>query len=457
MKKNTQIIALLLSFGLSFTKVSSQENILQQYIDSALKNNIALQQKNISIEKAMYSLKTAKALFQPTLAVQGSYQTGEGGRSISFPVGDLLNPVYATLNKLTSSNNFPQINNVETNFFPSNFYDLKVNSVMPIYNKDIQFNKQIQEQQLEIQKTDAEAYKRELIKNIKTAFYNYHAALRAVKIYENAAELANEGKKVNEKLLANGKGLPAYILRAESEISQLSAQINDGEKQVEAAKMYMNFLMNRDLDKNVDTALNQSLEFQQIKQSNAVGTSVSGREELKLLSGLVDLNNTVLQMNKAFWYPKLNGYLNLGSQSNNWKFNQQSTYYLGGLQLDIPIFNGKRNQYKIRQAELEKQSATNNLKQATQQISLSAKMAQNNLTASLVNYTSAQKQMEAASAYQRLIERGYREGVNTYIETLDARNQLINASLLININEFKVLIAAAELERETASYQIQSK
>ena len=65
--------------------------------------------------------------------------------------------------------------------------------------------------------------------------------------------------------------------------------------------------------------------------------------------------------------------------------------------------------------------------------------------------------MEAASAYQRLIERGYREGVNTYIETLDARNQLINASLLININEFKVLIAAAELERETASYQIQSK
>jgi outer membrane protein TolC len=90
-------------------------------------------------------------------------------------------------------------------------------------------------------------------------------------------------------------------------------------------------------------------------------------------------------------------------------------------------------------------------------MSLSAKMAQNNLSASLVNYTAAQKQMEAASAYQRLIERGYREGVNTYIETLDARNQLINASLLININEFKVLIAAAELERETASYQIQSK
>ena len=269
--------------------------------------------------------------------------------------------------------------------------------------------------------------------------------------------LANEGKKVNEKLLANGKGLPAYILRAESEISQLSAQMNDAQKQVESAKMYFNFLLNKGLDEHVDTTMNTAWELQQIKQSNAASINVSGREEIKILGNLVELNNTVLQMNKDYWYPKLNGYLNLGSQSNNWKFNQQSTYYLGGLQLDIPIFNGKRNQYKIRQAELDKQSANNNLKQATQQLNLSANMAKNNLSASLLNYTASQKQLEAAAAYQRLIERGYREGVNTYIETLDARNQLINASLLININEFKVLIAAAELERETASYQLQSK
>jgi outer membrane protein TolC len=262
---------------------------------------------------------------------------------------------------------------------------------------------------------------------------------------------------VNEKLLANGKGLPAYILRAESEISQLSAQMNDAQKQVESAKMYFNFLLNKGLDEHVDTTMNTAWELQQIKQSNAASVSVSGREEIKILGNLVELNNTVLQMNKDYWYPKLNGYLNLGSQSNNWKFNQQSTYYLGGLQLDIPIFNGKRNQYKVRQAELDKQSASNNLKQATQQLNLSANMAKNNLSASLLNYTASQKQLEAASAYQRLIERGYREGVNTYIETLDARNQLINASLLININEFKVLIAAAELERETASYQLQSK
>ena len=162
-------------------------------------------------------------------------------------------------------------------------------------------------------------------------------------------------------------------------------------------------------------------------------------------------------MNKDFWYPKINGYLNLGSQSDAWKFNGKSSYYLGGIQIDIPIFSGKRNEYKIRQSELDIQTVTNNLKQVDQQLNLGANIAKNNLSTALLNYTAAQKQMEVAATYQRLIDRGYKEGVNTYLETLDARNQFVTASLLININQFKILIAASELERETASYHIQSK
>lgn len=435
----------------------AQQNVITQYIDSALKNNIALQQKNISVEKAMYSLKTAKSLFQPIVAFQGGYQTGEGGRSISFPVGDLLNPVYSTLNKLTASNKFPQIENVETNFFPRNFYDIKLNTIVPIYNKDIQYNKQIQQQQLAIQKTDLDAYKRELIKDIKVAYFNYLSSLRAINIYQNALKLAVEGKKINEKLLSNGKGLPAYILRSESEISQLNAQINEAEKQSEAAKMYFNFLMNAELDTKINTEFNAEAEMKILQNNFSTTTAISAREELKLLEGIIEINKTALKMNQDFWKPKINGYLNLGSQSDAWKFNGKSSYYLGGLQLDIPIFSGKRNQYKIRQSELDIQSASNNLSQIKNQLGLSARMAKNNLTTSLLNYTASQKQMEAASAYERLIERGFREGVNTYIETLDARNQFVNASLLININQFKVLIAASELEREIATYNIQSK
>ena len=168
----------------------SQEEIVLNYIQQAFKNNIALQQKNISLDKAMYALKTAQSLYLPTIAFQGGYQSGEGGRSISIPIGDLLNPVYSTLNQLTASNKFPQVSNAEDYFLPHNFYDAKITTTFPIYNKDIAFNKQIQEQQYQLQKTDIETYKRELVKNIKVAYFNYLLAHQSVAIYKNALSLA---------------------------------------------------------------------------------------------------------------------------------------------------------------------------------------------------------------------------------------------------------------------------
>jgi len=430
---------------------------LDNYIDSALQNNIALQQKNISVEKAMYALKTAKSLFQPVIAMQGSYQSGEGGRSIDFPVGDLLNPVYSTLNKLTASNKFPQIQNVTTNFFPRNFYDMRLNTLMPLYNKDLQYNKEIQEQQLQLQQTDMNAYKRELVKSIKVSYFNYLASLKATIIIQNAMLLAVEGKKANEKLMANGKGLPAYILRSETEISMLNAQLNESKRQSESAKLFFNFLLNRDLEMEIDTTYNEESGLTTFNEMINAQGNIGQREELKLLEGAVELNKTVLKMNQHFWYPKLNGYFNLGSQSQSWKFNNESAYYLGGLQLDIPLFAGKRNQYKIKQTQLDITLTQNNLKQTTQQLNLVEKIAKNNLETAFQNYTVSIKQLETAETYQRLIDRGYREGVNTYLETVDARSQFMNASQLKNINLFKVLIASAEYERETASFNIQSK
>jgi len=44
--------------------------------------------------------------------------------------------------------------------------------------------------------------------------------------------------------------------------------------------------------------------------------------------------------------------------------------------------------------------------------------------------------------------------VNTFLEAVDARNQLTSAELLLRLNLYKVLIAEASLERETASYQL---
>ena len=432
----------------------SQDGILDNYIQLACKNSIVLQQKNISLEKAMYALKTAQSLYQPTIAFQGGYQTGEGGRAISIPVGDLMNPVYSTLNQLTASNKFPQISNSESYFLPHNFYDVKLTTTVPIYNKDLAYNKQIQSQQYDLQKTDIDTYKRELVKNIKIAYFNYLLATEASVIYQNTLLLANEGKRTNERLLANGKGLPAYVLRSESEVQNATAQLNDAQKQASNARLYFNFLLSRNLDEAIVTNFQAETLLKNILQLSNEDVSIAKREELKMLQQSVELNKTVLKMNQSFWYPKVSGFLNEGSQAVDFTVNKKSLYYIGGVQIDIPIFTGKRNVYKIKQSELDIQYANKSLELTQQQLSFSANIVKNDLSKYIINYYASQKQLDAAASYQRLLDKGFREGVNTFIETLDARNQFTNAQLLVVMNQYKVLIAAANLERETATFNL---
>ena len=438
-----------------FACILGQKSILDEYIEMGFQQNIVVQQKLISAEKALLSLQSAQSLYQPTFAFQGGYQTGEGGRSISFPVGDMLNPVYATLNQLTKSSAFPQIANVETNFFPRNFYDVKLTSVMPIYNRDISINKKIQSQTLGIQKADIQVYKRELVKNIKTAYLNYLMAHKAIGIYQNGLLLAQEGKKINEKLLANGKGLPAYILRSENEVVQMASQLSEAEKQAESAKMYFNFLLNRELQTEIKTNFDEQEALDILKKNQMA--DADQREELGMLKQAISLQQSVVKMNESFYLPKLNGYLNLGSQSSNWDFNQKSTYYLLGMQLDIPIFSGKRNLNKIKQSAMDVDMAKKSLDLTSKQVSLALQIAQKNLTQTWVAFRASQKQIDVANTYQKLIDKGYKEGVNTYIETLDARSQWTNAHLALNINQFKILIAAAQVEREAASYPLKNE
>ena len=426
-----------------------QKSVLDEYVATAFQQNITLQQKSIQVEKAMIALKTAQSLYQPSVAFQGGYQSGEGGRSIAFPVGDLLNPVYSTLNALTKSAAFPQIKNVETNFFPRDFYDVKVQTTMPLYNKDISYNKQIQEQSLSLQRDDVTLYKRELVKQIKTAYYNYLLSLGLVKVYENSLNLALEGKKVNEKLLANGKGLPAYLLRSDSEIATIQAQIADAVKQNQAAQYYFNFLLNRELSSEI------RIDFEVEKAVAGVNSVTAGvREELSLLSKSINLQETVLKMNESFYLPKLNGFVNLGSQSTIYDINTKSAYYFLGLQMDIPIFSGKRNLYKVKQSQLDIASAKNALDLSTKQFNMATEIAQKNVQSSLISFQASTKSYEAASAYLRLIEKGYKEGVSTYLETVDARNQWMNAQINYQLKQFNVLIAAAAYEREAASYPL---
>lgn len=303
-----------------------------------------------------------------------------------------------------------------------------------------------------MQEFEQDIYKRELVKNIKVAYFNYLRATEATRIYESALDRAQEGMRVNESLLANGKGLPAYVLRAQSEVENTKAQLVSSERQAHNAQLYFNFLLNRVPEASIVKDPNLTLDSTIVLLKD--NPEAIQREEIRQVQEAISLNETVLKMNKLYSSPKLSGFVDLGSQYPNWKFNDQSRYYLFGVQLDVPLFAGFTNRHRLSQSALDIKSAELNYSVVTRQVNMGTQIAQNGLITALQNFQSAQKQLEAAQSYQRLIDKGYKEGVNTFIETVDARAQLTSAQLQLTISQYEVMIAQTNYERETASFPL---
>ncbi|UIR57644.1 TolC family protein [Sphingobacterium sp. SRCM116780] len=451
MKIYYRFVPIICCIFLLIEPAKAQDEVLQNYVQHGLDSNLIIQQKNLSLQKALNGLQVAKSLYLPSVNVDITYTEAQGGRSINLPVGDMLNPVYNTLNALTQSSNFPAIENQQINFLPQNYYDAKIRTSMPLLNTDLGHNKNIKKNQIILHENEVEIYKRELVKQIKESYFNYNMALQVVAIYKSSWELANESLRVNQKLIDAGKGLPAYLIRAQTEIAQAEAQIVTAEQQVKNTKIYFNSLLNRNM--NAEILISDSTQVtQELEKIDLLSLTYQKREELKSLQTNIEIQESLYKMNKQFLVPKLNAFLDLGSQAEGLKFNNDSRYFMIGAQLQMPIFNGNRNRLKIQESKIDIADAKNKLAQAEQQLNMVVEVAKNEVVAANKNYQQAQVQLESAGTYQRLIQKGFLAGVNTYIETIDARTQYTSAKLALNIQKYKLLTSLAKLERESATY-----
>ncbi len=437
------IILTLLSIG----RLDAQ-NVLDGYVQEAFKSNQGLQVQNIQLEKSLYALKEARALFLPNVSVMGSYTKAAGGRTIDLPIGDLFNPVYSTLNQLTNSNTFPQIQNASVLLNPDNFYDAKVRTTLPLINAEIYYNQKIKKELITQLQASVNVYKRELVQNIKTAYYQYYQAEQAIAIYKSALNLVNENVRVNQSLVRNGVRNNTSLTRSEAEKQKIEAAIIQATNNMRNARAYFNFLLNREL--NTDIKIDTTL-FGKEPVASSLGNV---REELLQLKTGITAYNFAEQMQRSYIIPKLNTFMDLGSQGFNFKLNDKTQYYLWGVNLQWDLFAGGQYKYKTLMAHADKKSMEAQYAQTERAIQLQVEQAINNLTAAVANYKNAQKQVEIARKYYDDQLKVYKEGQLLYIELVDALNQYTGAQLQLSLNQSTMLSAAVIVERTQATYNL---
>ncbi|MDX2001984.1 MAG: TolC family protein [Chitinophagales bacterium] len=446
---------IILLFVISF-QVSAQ-SLLDNYIKEGLEHNQALKQQQFYLDKAMAALKEANGLFMPNLDLRTDYVDSRGGRTIDIPIGDLLNPVYQNLNQINAalspgSPEYPKLDNVSEQLNPKNFYNAYLRASMPLVNAEVWYNRKIKKHQINLQQSEIDIYKRELVKEIKIAYYNYLKATQAVRIYEAALVLVKESQRVNQKLVENGKEVQYALSRSKSEVSKIEAELTNAKNSQANSAAYFNFLLNKPLDAPVEVD-QQLLEGLQLLPSE---TSLSSekREELRKLMTAKSLNESVLKMSRSAWIPKLGIQFDLGSQGFDFEWNSNTNYYLLGVSFNMPLFAGMRNLSKISQTQFELKALDAQTQYVEGQLKLAATTANNSYQAATEQYAKSVDQENAASQYFNLMDKKYREGMALYIEFLDARNEKTLSSLQRSLKYFDAWIKLAELERANASFNI---
>lgn len=436
--------------GLLFAQSTPAQTILEGYLKKGLDSNLALRRQSFDLQKAQLDLKRARSFFYPQASLQSQYTLANGGRTQDIPIGDLLNNVYSTLNELTGSGKFPQVQNQSIAFLPNDFHDTRLEVSVPVVNMDIRYNRQIRAGQIRAQQASIDVYRRELVLTIKQAYYQYLQAGRSVEIYTNALSLVQENLRVSEKMVQQGTATKEATLRAKAQVSQVQASLIEAANNRKNAAAYFNFLLNQPLDEPVLTDSSMAEQF--TTQLPAKLEMPAGREELAQLNSTHQVLTTQLKMNRSYAVPTLNAFYHIGFQGFQLKFNGDQFYQLGGLQLRWNLFRANDNRYKVQQAQADLDALANRQQEVEQQLSLQVRTAYNNYYSALQSLDALREEVHSSQETYRLTERRFREGQALQLELVDTRTQLTHAQLRYSLAQLAVLTRAAEVERATASY-----
>jgi outer membrane protein len=452
MKRSQSIPVIIGVAGTLFAQAAAAQNtILDTYVKKGLETNLSLHQRSFDLQKAEVDLKRAKTLFYPQASLNSQYTLASGGRTQDIPIGDLLNNVYSTLNQLTGASKFPQVANQKIAFLPNDFHDTRLEVTMPLVNTDLYYNKAIKQELIHTQQVDIEIYKRELVQQIKEAYYQYMQAGKAVEIYTNALKLASENLRVSEKFVQNNVGTKESVMRARAQVSQVKASLITATNQQLNASAYFNCLLNENLEAPVTA---DSTLFERTSTTVPAALEVpTTREELTKIQSAQKVVGTSLKMNRNYLVPKLNAFYNIGFQGYGFRFNGDQFYQLGGLQFKWDLFKANDNKYKIQQSQLDLDALGNQYKDVQQQLTLQVRTTMNNYRSAIQTLEALNDEVQSAEETYRFAERRFREGQALQIELIDARTQLTSAQLNYSLAQLAVLTRAAELERATASYK----
>ncbi len=414
--------------GLAQKEITGQKLTLDEAIELALKNHPAIKEYKERSLSAKAQIGISRANLLPQVSNTSSYYYGNSVPSSS-------------LNIPSGIGQFGTGRGEISDFVVHSF---QVNQLLYDFGKTL--GQVGQSKALyDVSKMDLANIRQQVVLDVKTAFFGYLAAERAVMVTE-------DNLRLNEDLVRQAQGFYQVGTKAKIDVTTAEANLYTAQSDLITARNNLQVAQ-----VTLMTALGlkswpyQGLLYKPdtraklLNLNDAKEKALEDRPDYQKNRFQQKANEQSIRTAKAGYFPTL---YSQGLQNTQGKpyGDMRGTWSLS-VNASIPIFEGFATKYSVQQARANLRATQSNAEVLRQDINKQVEQSYLNAQAAAEKIRATEKGKEAAKENWDLAQGRYKAGVGSIIEVTDAQVKFFNAELsyIRSVYDFKV--AEAQLEK----------
>ncbi len=423
----------------------AQSRALDEYVAIGLKQNLTLQQAALSAERSGAAVREARGNFLPNATLNARY-TNFSGSGVDF--GQFINPVFATLNQLTGTNQFPTNVNVRLPLKQ----ETTVRLAQPVFQPAILAGYRAASAARDAQEAQRDAAEVAVAAEIRAAYLQHAKARRLSELRVATRALLEEQVRVMTRLVEAGRATPDALSRARAELSEAIQLQAEAAQLADASAQAFNLMLARPLTEPV-TVEGDTLGFGPLPAlDDAIAAGTQTRSELRALGAAERAAIAQRRVAQASYFPTLSVALDYGFQGNEYRFTADDDFTALTVVASWNLFAGGRNAARAEQASYEARRLAVQGDEAKRGVELQVRLAWQAAAVARAAIATAEDQRTAAARTHELVKRRAEEGLASPLELSQARTQLTAAELNAVFTTYDYYLRRVELDRAAALY-----
>lgn len=297
----------------------------------------------------------------------------------------------------------------------------------------------------------------EVAVNVSKAFYDVLLTQKQINVLDEDIIRLNRNLEDAFSQYQSGIVDKTDYKRATISLNNAKAQRKQTQDMLVAKYTYLKQLMNYPSN----TGLNLEYDSTAMEKEAFIDTTqqvvYQNRIEYQLLQTEQKLQQANLQYNKWSYIPTISafGAYNLGYLNDGFDklYSQSFPNSYIGLQLSIPIFQGNKRIYQVKQAELEVRRIDWDLISLKNNINTQYESALASYKGNLANYSALKDNVLLADDVYKTIQLQYKSGVKTYLDVIIAESDLRTAQLNYYTSLYQLLQSKVDVQKALGNIQ----